>query len=78
MSKALKCLAAISLVAILGLPVILQLHAQAPKQSAAVSDWIWLAGEVGPDQTVYFRKEIALKHRIASAKHDVFPRKRYL
>lgn len=79
MSKALKCLAAAIFVAILGLPAILQLHAQAPTPpirpsarggagGAAVSDWIWLAGEARPDQTVYFRKEITLKHRITSAK----------
>ncbi|MCI0681203.1 MAG: c-type cytochrome [Gemmataceae bacterium] len=68
MSKALKCLAATGFAAILGLPVVLQLHAQLPNKSAAVSDWIWLAGAAQPDQTVYFRKEIILKHRITSAK----------
>lgn len=79
MSNALKCLAAAAFAAILGLPVIVQLSAQAPKSpppfpplarggGGGVSDWIWLAGEVGPDQTVYFRKEVTLKHRITGAK----------
>jgi hypothetical protein len=67
-SRSLKYFAAAGFVAILGLPVILQLHAQVSSKSAVVSDWIWLAGEVRPNQTVYFRKEITLKHRITSAK----------
>jgi putative heme-binding domain-containing protein len=73
-SKALTFLAALAvaalaLVALVCVPLVLQLEAQAPgKASKAVSQWIWLGDKASRGQTVYFRKDLTLKHRIKGAK----------
>lgn len=68
MSKTSKVLAAVALFLLVALPVAWQLHAQPAVKGKTVCSWIWLEEKPKPSQTVYFRKEITLKHKIKSAR----------
>jgi len=67
-SQKLKVVAVAGVLTVLGFAAALQSTAQPAGKAKPVSDWIWLDGSARPNQTVYFRKEITLKHRIKSAK----------
>src|SRR6266542_3517503 len=62
-----KVLAAVALF-VVAVPVVWQVNAQPTGKGKAVSAWIWLDAKPKSPQTVYFRKEITLKHKIKSAK----------
>lgn len=68
MSQSIKVLAAAGL-GLLGLAVVLHLRAQTPARGAkSPSNWIWLDANPRSNQTVYFRKDFAVRSGIKSAK----------
>ena len=69
MPYALKPLVAVVALAAISVPLVLHSQAQAPKKPGkSAPQWIWHKDKAAPNQTVYFRKDITLKHRIKGAK----------